>query len=216
MRSLLMPLLAVLASAAIVDRIAVIVGRQVITELQLDEELRVTAFLNRQSVIRDINSRKAAANRLIEQLLIESEMEVSRYPLPGEEDVNQYFDQIRSGFRAAADFSAALERYGLTEKVLKDHLALQLTTLRFIEFRFQPEIDVSEAEIQSAYERETADLRAQHSEAAPSLDASRDSIRKALLEERVDRALDAWLEQRRKRANVEYQDPTLKPETHGE
>jgi hypothetical protein len=34
------------ARAEVLDRIAIVVGRNVITELQIDEELRVTAFLN--------------------------------------------------------------------------------------------------------------------------------------------------------------------------
>jgi hypothetical protein len=201
--------LALAASAEVVDRLAIAVGREVITELQLDEELRVTAFLNRQPIVRDLNARRAAADRLVQQLLVRHEMEVSRYPVPGEEDINKYFEQIRGGFGSASQFGEALVTYGLTEAILRDHLSLQLTTLRFIEYRFQPEIDVSEAEIRTAYEREVANWAAAHSGAAPRLEPSRESIRKNLVEERIDRALDAWLQERRRRVRVIYVDASL-------
>ncbi|MBV9158725.1 MAG: hypothetical protein JO097_20865, partial [Acidobacteriaceae bacterium] len=66
--------------AEVVDRIAIIIGRNVVTELQIDEELRVTAFLNNQPVTRDSATRRAAASRLIAQLLVERDMRLSHYP----------------------------------------------------------------------------------------------------------------------------------------
>ena len=125
--------------AEIVDRLAITVGKQVITELQLDEEIRVTAFLNHQSLSRDPETRRAAADRLIAQLLIQAEIQLSRYPSPTPEDIDQYFEQIRTQFGSAQLLKAALGKYDLTESTLRAHLALQLTTLRFIEYRFRPD-----------------------------------------------------------------------------
>ena len=206
---LILSCLAMALSAEVVDRLAIAVGREAVTELQLDEEIRVAAFLNRQSIVRDLDTRRAAADRLVQQLLVRREMEVSRYPLPSGEDVNQYFEQIRGGFGNAAEFDRTLATYGLTRGTLRDHLTLQLTTLRFIEFRFQPEIDISEAEIRTSYEHELATWKPGHTGAPPSLEASRDSIRKALTEEKIDRALDAWLQERRRRVHIVYADGSL-------
>jgi hypothetical protein len=201
--------LALTVSAEIVDRLGITVDREAITELQLDEELRVTAFLNRKPIIRDLDTWRAATRRIVEQLIVRREMEVSRYPLPKEEDLDKYFDQIRGEFRNFTEFDQALARYGLTEGTLRDHLDLQLTTLRFIEFRFQPEIDVSDAEIQTAYKREIANWNTAHSGAVPTFEGLRESIRKALIEERVDRALDTWLQERRRRVHFVYVDASL-------
>lgn len=208
-RLLLIFCLALAVSAEVVDRLAIAVGHEAITELQLDEEIRVAAFLNHQPIVRDVNTRRASADRLVQQLLVRREMEVSRYPLPGEEDMSKYFDQVRAGFRSIEEFDQTLGKYGLTESTLRDHLALQLTTLRFIEFRFRPEIDISEAEIRTSYERDLATWTAGHPGARPSLDASRESIRKSLAEERIDRALDAWLQERRRRVHIAYVDASL-------
>src|SRR5690242_2957976 len=130
-RLLIVFCLALAISGELVDRLVIAVGREAITELQLDEEIRVAAFLNRQPIVRDLDTRRAAADRLVQQLLVRREMDVSRYPLPAEDAVNQYFEQIRGRFSNAAEFDQALKTYGLSRSTLRDHLALQLTTLRF-------------------------------------------------------------------------------------
>lgn len=196
--------------AAVIDRIAITVGNQVITELQVDEELRVTAFLNRQPIVRDLQTRRAAADRLVAQLLVEREMTLSRYPLPSADEINKYAAQVRAQFGSDSEFQRALATYQMSEETLHDHLALQLMTLRFIEFRFRPETGVSESEIESYYQREIANWPSTHpGTQPPSLDASKEAIRRALLEQRTDQILDTWLEESRKQVNIVYLDKPL-------
>ncbi len=145
-RALLFASFGLCLQAAVVDRLAITVDKQVITELQLDEEIRVTAFLNHRAVTRDLDARRAAADRLIAQTLVEREMQLSRYPAPSSNDVNNYLEQIRSDFGGAARLDQALTKYELTEAVLREHLALQLTTLRFIEYRFRPDTGARDVE----------------------------------------------------------------------
>ena len=202
--------LAGLLPAEIIDRVAIAVGRQVITELQIDEEIRITAFLNRQPVVRDGDARREAADRLVEQFLVKREMELSRYPLPGEEEIDKYLAEVREGFGSAEQFRRALAEYQLSEATLREHLALQLTTLRFIEFRFRPDVGVSDADIQNEYQRNVAAWKANHpGEPAPTLAASRETILRSLIETRTDAALDTWLEESRKQLNIVYLDKSL-------
>ncbi len=203
-------LFVICAHAAVVDRIAITMGRQVITEQQLDEELRVTAFLNHEEISRTLDARRSAADHLIEQLLVRREMEISHYPDLADKDVENYLEEVRATFASPDSFSEALAQYDLTESVLKEHLALQLTTLRFIEFRFRPDTDLSKSEIEASYERQVTAWKAKHPGEAPaSLASSRDAIRKALLEQRTDDVLNAWLEESRKQINIVYLDKTL-------
>lgn len=209
-RFLLLALFLPLLRAEIVERIAILVGQQVITELQIDEELRITALLNHQPVARDNEARRAAADRLVEQLLITREMELSHYPLPDVDDVNKYFEQIRADFASDAQFEQALAAYYLSENTLRDHLALQLTTLRFIELRFRPDAGISDADIQNYYDQEMINWKANHPGAQPpALASSRESIRKALIEARTDEALNTWLEESRKQLSIVYLDKSL-------
>jgi hypothetical protein len=188
----------------IVDRLAVIVGQQTITQLQLDEEIRVTALLNHRPIGRDVETRRAAADRLVEQLLIRREMEQSRYPLPDQQDVNQYLEQIRRQNGGSAALAEALAAYELDESKLRQHLELQLVALSFVEYRFRPDAAVSEEDIETAYRRRAAD-----SKIKSTLEASREPIRAELTEERTDAALSAWLAESRRQVNIVYLDKSL-------
>jgi hypothetical protein len=145
----------------------------------------------------------------VEQLLIKREMELSRYPLPGEEDVAKYLQQVREQIGGAAELDKALHSYNVEEGTLRQHLELQLTALRFVEYRFRPDTSVSDAEVEAAYRREIAEWKAAHSGNPPTLEASRERIRSALLEERTDAALSAWLAESRKQVNIVYLDKAL-------
>jgi hypothetical protein len=199
------------ARATVLDRLAITVGQQVITERQLDEELRVSAFLNREKITREADARRSAADHLIQQLLVRREMELSHYPLPADEDVDKYLAQVRASYASPAIFAQSLAKYDLTEATLSEHLALQLTTLRFIEYRFRPDVGISDADIEASFRSAIVEWKANHPGAtAPSLAASRESIRKDLLEHRTDEVLNSWLEETRKQVNIMYLDKSLR------
>jgi len=215
MRALFLPawllLVGLLApvGAAVVDRVALVVGQQTITQLQLDEEIRVTALLNRQPITYDLETRRRAADRLVEQLLVRREMDQSRYPLPGQQDCEQYLEQIREQRGGAEALAKALVAYHLDEATLESHLRAQLTTLRFIEYRFRPDSTVSDEEIEAEYRRRVAAAQAKRAAPPPSLEASRETIREVLLGERTDVELDNWLAESRKQITIVYLDKSL-------
>jgi hypothetical protein len=198
--------------AEVIDRIVVAVGHEVITALQLDEELRVAAFLNAQPITRDRDSRRAAADRLVEQLLVKREMELGHYPMPEQSDLEKYSAQVRSALTDSDPeaFENKLRKYGLSQEILDEHLAMQLTILRFIELRFRPALGISPADVENYYQRELVRWKAEHpGQRPPTLADSAESIRKTLTEQRTDEALDAWLEESRRRIDIVYLDKSL-------
>lgn len=198
-----------LMRAEVIDRLAVTVGNRVITQLQIDEELRVTAMLNHEPVVRSLETRRDAADRLVEQLLIKFEMELSRYELPDSGDVDKYYQQIEEANGGAAEFEKALAAFNLTRDSLRGHLELQLTELKFIDVRFRPDANVTDAEIETAYQSKIAIWKKTHTGTPPTLDASRESLRAMLVEEHTDSALNTWLAESRKRVRLIYLDKAL-------
>ena len=196
--------------AEIIDRIAISVGNQVITESQIDQDIRLTAFLNRASLNLDPAEKKEAARRLVEQALIRREMELSRYPLPTMSDADESMKTIRSRYSSENDFRAALDSYGIDEALLKRRLWWQLTFLRFIEYRFRPGIQVSDADIQRYYQQELERRKGAGGAPAPSLDEMRSSIEQTLTEERIDQDLDRWLADARTQVPIRYHDEALR------
>lgn len=193
----------------IIDRLAIAVGHEVVTELQLDEELRVTALLNHKPVVRDLEQRREAADRLVEQLLIKLDMELSHYQLPSTADVESYYQQIEESDGGPADFDKMLSNYNLTADTVRSHLELQLAELKFIDLRFRPDVTVTDAEVETAYRRQVTDWKASHTGPPPSLEVSRDPLRAMLVEEQIDAALNSWLAESRKRVRLIYFDKAL-------
>ena len=129
-------LLALSVHAEIVDRVAIAIGHDAITESQIEEEIRVVDLLNHAPVQINLASRRRAARQLIEQHFVTRETEVSHFPAPAEGEVKTYLQKVVDDYGGAKGLARALEQYGLARAVLEEHLTLQLRTLAFTRFRF--------------------------------------------------------------------------------
>jgi hypothetical protein len=200
-------LLASLAWAEVVDRVAVSLGRQVVTQSAIVEQIRVAAFLNGDPVDESALARRRMAERIIEQTLLRREMEASRFAMPTDADGRAMLDRLRrERFPDEAGFRAELGRRGLTEEALLRNFAFQLTTLRFVELRFRPSSAVSEGEIEIHY-REVfvpEHERRQPTVPPPAIEDARDDIEQALLQAKIDQAMTAWLREAREQTRVVF------------
>jgi hypothetical protein len=200
-------------SADIIDRIAIAVGNQVVTESQIDEEIRITAFLNGEKLDVSADARKQAAGRLIEQALVKREMDLSHYPLPQSGDASAALADLQAKYASADEFSMALESYGISAADLTRRLLWQFTLLRFIDYRFRPGIQISSADVQTYYREQVSGWRQKGIDPIPSLEDSRDQIEEILTQKRIDQALDQWIADTRKQVPVIYRDATLRDAT---
>lgn len=190
----------------ILDRIAANVGYEVITESQVKEEIRVTAFLNSARIDDSKTEMRKALDRLIDQSLIRAELEFSRYPAASDPDIDTLLSQVKGRYPTPESYAKALEDYGVDEPTVRAHLGLQLTALRFIDFRFRPGIHVSDDEVEQEYRRYAAEFQQKNGKPAPSLEESRSAVEKILTEQLVDRALDRWIAEVRTQTRIRYRD----------
>ena len=197
-------------SAEIIDRLVITVGNQVITQSQVDDDVRVTAFLNRDKLDLSADARKQAAGRLIEQALIKREMDLSHYPLPELSDAGESLQSIKAMYSSDVEFQDALERYGISPDELTRRLWWQLTLLRFIDYRFRPGIQIPPADVQAYYRQQLSEWEQKGIKPIPSLDESRDQIEEILTQKRIDQALDQWIKDTRSQVRTTYLDPVLK------
>jgi hypothetical protein len=195
--------------AEIIDRIAITVANQVVTEGQIEDDIRVTAFLNHEKVDLTAGERKKAADRLIEQSLVKRDMELSHYPLPPETVVDEPLRKIEQGYTTPAAYRNALLASGITEEGLKHRLLWQETLERFIEFRFRNAIQISDTDIQAYYQEQLPKWQQQKDKPVPALEDARETIEQVLTEKRIDEALDKWLAETRKQVAVKYLNEAL-------
>ena len=192
------------AYAEIIDRIAVSVGNQVITQDQIGEEIRVTAFLNHEKPDMSPVQKRRAAERLVEQTLIRREIDLSKYPLPPMSDAEQSLEKMQAQFGSDTAFEEAVQKGGIKEKDLLSHLWWQLAVLRFIDYRFRPGVQVKDADVEAYYVALVEKWKQQGVDPIPSLDDSRAKIEEILEQQRIDQALDRWLGDTRTQVEIRY------------
>jgi hypothetical protein len=199
------------ARAVIIDQIAIVVGNAVIKDSDIERDIRVVSFLNRQKLSFDLSMRKEAANRLIDQSLIQREIDVGEYQVPPESDADKLLLDTQKERAATAEaFSRMLARYGLSVEQLRAHLYWQLTVLRFIDQRFRPAVLVTEDDVQNYYREHASDFRTTSGGQPKSLDEVRNEIREIITNERINRQFDAWIRARRRSTNIQFLEESLK------
>ncbi len=192
--------------AEVIDRIAVTLDNQIITESEVARELRLSAFLNGGPLDFSPDARRKAAGRLVEQKLIRREIELGRYLAPGKDEVAAMLLQIQSQrFRDPEDYRQALQKYGVSEGDLNAHLLWQLSLLRFIDARFRPGVQVSDEEVRAYFDKEQSEGEdAADPGKQQRFEDFRDQISETLINQIVDRQLDAWLTAARKRTRIVF------------
>ncbi|HEY2842838.1 MAG TPA: hypothetical protein VGJ09_04280 [Bryobacteraceae bacterium] len=189
------------ARADTLDRIAVTVGKDVITESQVILDLDVAAFLDHRAVDLSPSAKRQAAERLVDQLLILREAADSHVTLPSTEAAKG----LVAPYAAESGYQAELKQYGISEADLAAHLLAGLRTLTFTNLRFRPDALVPEEEIRNYYDKTVRESKAPAAP-VPSFEASRDSIEKLLVEQHVLDALDQWLVMTRSAAHIGYRE----------
>lgn len=207
MRHLILLLIVASVSNAVVvlDRMAVIVGKHVIKTSDIDWDLRITEFLNREPLNFSPLAKRQSAERLIDQEIIRQEIVTGNYRRPPDSDAAALETRLQRDRFGGSDLRmrGALQRYGITEQQLRAQLLWQLTVLRFIDQRFRPAVTVTDEEVRASYDQHVAELRRQYPD-DNSFETLEPKIRSQLEGQRINDAFNEWLEAARKRARIEY------------
>jgi len=205
--TLLLVFAGALSGAVVIDRVAVIVAKQVIKTSDILRDLRLTQFLNREPLNLSAEAMRQSAERLIEQVIIRNEIARGGYRRPTESDADKLLAQIRQDRfgGAAGRMREELSRYRLNEGQLREQLLWQITVLRFIDQRFRPAVLVTEEDVRAYFDEHLADLKRDNAQ-SNALEALEPKIRASLEGERINKAFVEWLEAARKRNRIDYRE----------
>ena len=184
-------------SAEIIDRIAITVANQVITESTTRSRIATMCGWTRL-----VSTVRSWTKRAITSVVCESAN-------PQAVDASAALAGIKATYPNQADFAAALESYGISEADLTGRLLWQFTLLRFIDYRFRPGIQIPDADVQTYYRQQVSGWEQQGIKPIPTLEDSRDQIEEILTQKKIDQALDQWMAETRKQVPVTYHDATL-------
>jgi hypothetical protein len=90
-------------------------------------------------------------------------------------------------------------RAQVSEAELRRLLHRQLSILKYVEFRFRPQLRVSDEEVRQAWREEQAGRPA-----GPAFEDEQDAIRARLERRALDERVEAWVKDLRARADVRY------------
>lgn len=175
--------------AGVVDRIAVVVGKTVFTESEVEQEARITEFESGKPLDLSPVERKQAAEQLVDQELLRQEMSATGFDVAKVDE-----DVLLGNYRqkhAVSDtqLRGELGRYGLTEDALKKRLAWEVTLLHFTDQRFKPLAALTEEPGANRTDSSIQPVAA--TPPAPTASA-------------VDQQMDAWLQQQRQDTRIVY------------
>ncbi len=205
------------ASAALVDRVAITVGNKVITESEIVRRIRLAAFQNGLQPDYGLAARREAARSLIDLKMVEREMDLGHYPRTEPEremDLGHYprteperAKTLLAAFTAEHFRSSpealrmALAGSSLASADLMEELAEQNDLTSFLDLRFRPSVQISDAEIEKYFHE---NIESKNPVPPVELSDVRTGIEQILAAHRADQDLDAWLQDQKKRTKIVY------------
>ena len=207
-----MLLLTGLGQAEIIDRVAASVGRSVVADSDIRLEIRLSSLMNGTEPDLRPESRRKTAERLVERALIETEMEIGRYPAPDPTGIeSDLADLKKQRFPTEDAYKKGLAKYGLRDADVRKYLLQQRAVLTFIDARFGPAVQVMETEMREYYAGSfVRQWENRSGKPVPPFDEVRAAIEETLRAERVDRLLDEWLTEGKRRTRIEFREEAFR------
>ena len=192
---LVLCLAAICVRADTLDRIAVTVGPHVISEHDILQDMRISAFIDGKTPVFSADQKRKAAERLVDQYLVLEDATETRVPPPPAAEVAVLLTPIKARYPSDEAYRADLVQAQISEAELSEQLLAGLRMLRYTDLRFRPEVQISEEA-----------LRAYYDKLAPpqTFEASRGDIEKLLTSQQTMQALDRWLEMSRSETAIIY------------
>lgn len=190
------------ARGEIIDRVAAVVDRQVITLSEVNQivELRLLARRDGEA---DAEYRRRVLDALVAQLLRYRDVERFGAPDVSANAIEARFREIVARFPSEEEFGETLLRVEMNLDAVKTVIKRQLQVAAYVDERFAPLIFVSLAEIEEYYRNVWAPQRRSRGLPVPPLSDVREEIRTLIRAGQLDSEIDNWTTQLRSRANVD-------------
>lgn len=186
-----------------IDHLIAAVNRSIITEgdLQLADAMNTIMASDSSSSKR---SRSETIAHLIDLELMRQELNNFSLSSEDENRIEERIQSLRKANSSKGGLETLLARFGLHESELLSYLRLESSILKFVDFRFRPFATVSSEEIQHYYEETLTPQLQKAKLKIPSLKEVSGKIEEILQEEKINAALEKWIEDIRRNSRIEY------------
>ena len=194
-----------LRAQELVDRIAARVENDVILLSDVRALGRYQQFLDGRS-----EAEAQILDRLIDQWIVRTEADASHFPRPSEADIDRGLSRVRDSFGSEQEYETKRKQAGLSEQEVRAMVASQLYLSNYLDSRFRPAVQVGSKEIEDFYQTAVVPRAKARGQDPPTLDAARDSIQEALIQNGINQQAEGWLKESRLRLHVEKFDEVAK------
>ena len=186
------------SAQALIDRIAARVENDIIL-------LSDVRHLGRYQMLVDGKSETEPQllDRLIDQWVVQNEADASRFPRPTDAEIDQGVAALKKSFPSLQEYEERRKQSGLSEQQVRDKIATQIHLTNYLDSRFRPSVQVDAKAIEDFYKSAVLPRAKARGQEPPSLEASRDVIQEALIEQSIDAQAEQWLKESRSRIHVE-------------
>jgi parvulin-like peptidyl-prolyl isomerase len=187
-----------LAAQEVVDRIVARVENDVILLSDILTLSRYQQFLDGKS-----ETDAQILDRLIDQWIVRTEAEVSRSPRASEEDIERSVSRLKNSFTSEQEYEARKKQAGLSDQDIRAMTATQLYLSYYLESRFRPSVQIDPKAIEDFYQNTVLPRAKARGQDPPTLEAARDSIQEALVQNGINEQAERWLKESRLRLHIE-------------
>lgn len=181
----------------VVDSVAVRIEDDIITESEVRE---LEAF--QKLVDGRAKSRNEVIQELVDQWIARGEAQTNQYPAPSDTDIDHAFAQLASQFPSPQEFERRYAEDGLSTLAVRRLLKEQLYLSRFLDYRFRPAAQVSDAQVETYYRDEFTPQAKARGYQVPPLDTVENTIREVLIQRAINDRATQWLDDTRERLKI--------------
>jgi hypothetical protein len=182
----------------VVDRVVARVENDIILHSDVRELKEYQELVDGKS-----ESESAILDRLIDQWIVRSEAELSRFPEPQEEEIDREVSRVAKSFGSPEEFESRKKQSGLNDGEVRKIVAAQLYLSNYLDSRFRPSAQIDEKAIENFYQNAVLPKAKARGQEPPTLEASRDIIQEALVQSDINEQADRWLKESRARLHVQ-------------
>lgn len=186
------------AAQQVVDRVAARIESDIILLSDVQQLGRYQQLVDGKS-----EDESKLLDRLIDQWVVQTEADASRFPHPSDAEIEQSLDTLKKSFASPAEYEERKKQSGLSDAEVRDKIATQLYLTNYLDSRFRPAVQVDAKAIEEFYKTAVLPRAKARGQEPPSLEASRDVIQDALVQQSIDKQADEWLKESRARIHVE-------------
>ncbi|HVR42085.1 MAG TPA: hypothetical protein VMS56_01465 [Thermoanaerobaculia bacterium] len=188
--------------AEIIDRIAALIDRQVITLSEVNQVVEIRLRAPRQGEDEGEYRRRVLDAMVAHTLRYRDVERFGAADVPAD-SIESRLREIIARFPSEEAFTDTLLRVELTLDEVRALIKRQLQVQAYVDERFAPMIFVSIEEIESYYRETWAPQRQERGLRVPPLAEVSEEIRRLVRADRLQDEIDRWTEQLRARANVD-------------